>query len=86
MCPQSNLGPTYHIERGIAVRQGITEYPCACRQCHGGRSRSVSAVAKHHRQYGRDLYMRYLVLVSISNKSHGGMDRNVVFFFLRTKP
>jgi len=60
-----NFGAAYHIERAIAMRQGISQYPCACSHCHGGRTRSTALVAKHHRQYGRDPYLRFPVLVSL---------------------
>lgn len=54
----------YHIERSIANRLGLAEYPCACRRCGGGLVKKVHVVERHHRLYGRDPYLTYLVMVS----------------------
>ena len=58
----------YHIERSIANRLKLDEYPCACNRCRGAVVRKVSTVAKHHVRNGRDPYLIYPVLVSSSSK------------------
>ena len=58
------LGSAYHLERSTASRLGLSEYPCACNRCRGGRHRKVEIVARHHRIYGRDPYLKWLVIVS----------------------
>ena len=58
------LGQAYHIERALAVRQGITRYPCACEKCHGFKTQSVQTIETHHRKYGRDTKLVEPLLVS----------------------
>lgn len=62
---QSNTS-AYHIERSIANRLNLHEYPCACNTCRGAVVRKVSTVAKHHVRNGRDPYLKYPILVSSS--------------------
>ena len=54
----------YHIERSIATRLKLTEYPCACTRCRGARVKKIEIVARHHRLHGRDRYLIYPVMVS----------------------
>ena len=60
---RGRLSAAYHIERSIAIRQGLPEYLCACQNCRGARVRKVETVARHHRLHGRDPYLQYPVLV-----------------------
>ena len=53
----------YHIERSIASREGLTQYPCACRACCGVRVRKFDTIARHHRKNGRDPFLPYPVIV-----------------------
>ena len=54
----------YHIERSIATRLGLAEYPCACNRCRGSTIKKAEIVARHHMMNGRDPYLRYPVMVS----------------------
>ena len=54
----------YHIERSIAISEGLTQYPCACRLCCGARTRRFDTIARHHRKNGRDPFLPYPVIVS----------------------
>ena len=56
----------YHIERSIATRLGLLEYPCACTRCRGARIKKIEMVARHHRLHGRDRYLLYPVLVNLN--------------------
>ena len=56
----------YHIERSIANRLNLHEYPCACNTCRGAIVRKVSTVAKHHVRNGREPYLKYPIPVSSS--------------------
>ena len=58
------LATSFHIERSIALRMGVLDYPCACRIWRGARIRSSEAIARHHRRYDRDAYLPHPVLVS----------------------
>lgn len=58
------LGASFHIERGVARRMQVTEYPCACRRCHGARIMGGYMITRHHRRYGRDPFLPHPVLVS----------------------
>lgn len=58
------LCTAYHMERSIAQRLGLPEYPCACNRCRGARIKKVETVARHHSAYGRDPYLIYPVMVS----------------------
>lgn len=57
------LSAAYHIERSIAHRMGLPEYPCACNRCRGAIIKKVETVARHHSAYGRDPYLVYPVMV-----------------------
>ena len=59
------LCAAYHIERSLAQRLGLPEYPCACNRCRGARIKKVYTVARHHISYGRDPYLVYPVMVSL---------------------
>lgn len=56
----------FHIERSIARRLKLQEYPCACNQCRGAVVRKVSTIATYHARNGRDPYLLYHVLVNSS--------------------
>lgn len=56
----------YHIERSIANRLGLVQYPCACTRCRGGRVKKVEVIARHHNRHGRDPYLIYPTMVSYS--------------------
>lgn len=55
----------YRIERSIANRLKLHEYPCACTACRGAVIRKVSTIASHHTKNGRDPYLQFPVLVSL---------------------
>ena len=57
------LSAAYHIERSIAHRMGLPEYPCACNRCRGAIIKKVETVARHHSIHGRDPYLVYPVMV-----------------------
>lgn len=57
------LSAAYHIERSIAHRLGLPEYPCACNRCRGAIIKKVETVARHHSIHGRDPYLVYPVMV-----------------------
>lgn len=57
------LSAAYHIERSIAHRLGLPEYPCACNRCRGAVIKKVETVARHHSIHGRDPYLVYPVMV-----------------------
>jgi len=57
------LCAAYHIERSIANRLGLPEYPCACNRCRGAIIRKVEIVARQHSIHGRDAYLLYPVMV-----------------------
>lgn len=59
------LCAAYHIERSLAQRLALPEYPCACNRCRGARIKKVNIVARHHISYGRDPYLVYPVMVSV---------------------
>jgi hypothetical protein len=61
---RQRLCAAYHIERSIAQRLGLPEYPCACNRCRGARIKKCDTVARHHTTYGRDPYLLYPVMVS----------------------
>lgn len=63
------LSAAYHIERSLAARLGLPEYPCACDRCRGARIKKVHTVAKHHIAYGRDPYLIYPVMVSVDTQN-----------------
>jgi hypothetical protein len=44
------LGEAYHIEKTIADRQGIAQYPCGCTRCHGSKLHQAETIARHHRK------------------------------------
>ncbi|KAG0504704.1 hypothetical protein M758_N024800 [Ceratodon purpureus] len=56
------LCAAFHIERSIANRLGLPEYPCACARCRGGRVRMSQTVVRHHRLFGRDDHLPHPVL------------------------
>jgi hypothetical protein len=60
---RQRLCAAYHIERSIANRLGLPEYPCACNRCRGASIRKVETVARHHITHGRDPYLEYPVMV-----------------------
>ena len=64
----------YHIERSIANRLGLPEYPCACSECRGARVQKVETIARHHMQNGRDPYLIYPVMVTSMNHSEFNYD------------
>ena len=53
----------YHIERSIASREGLTQYPCACRMCCGVRVQIFDTIARHHKKNDRDPFLPYPVIV-----------------------
>ena len=59
-----SLCAAYHIERSIAKRLGLPEYPCSCNRYGGSSIRKVETVARHHITHGRDPYLVYPVMVS----------------------
>lgn len=59
-----HLGAAYYIERAIALREGLLEYPCACTRCRGARIWKVQTMARHHKAVGRNPFLSYPVLVS----------------------
>ena len=73
---RNRLCSAYHIERSIANRLQLHEYPCACNRCRGAVVRRVSTIAKHHVRNGRDPYLIYPVLVSSTCR----------VMFMRTSP
>lgn len=62
---RQRLCAAYHIERSIANRLGLAEYPCACNRCRGACTKKVHIVARHHIAHGRDPYLVYPVMVSL---------------------
>lgn len=64
---RQRLCVAYHIERSIARRNGLPEYPCACNRCRGGLIKRVEIVARHHSVYGWDPYLIYPVMVCTYN-------------------
>lgn len=53
----------YHIERSLAHRLGLPEYPCACNRWSGARIKRMEIVGRHHSVYGRDPFLIYPVMV-----------------------
>ena len=58
------IDAVFHIKVSISRRMGIPEYPCACSRCKGGRIRKPETIKKHHRRYGRDIFLPHPVIVS----------------------
>lgn len=80
MMRETRLGNAYHIERALAVRQGIPRYPCGCEKCHGFKTQTVEVVETHHIKYGRDQRLNEPLLVSCTPNYN---DDNAVFFILK---
>jgi len=70
------LGSAYHIERSIARRLKLVEYPCACTRCRGSILKKVEVVARHHEKNGRDPYLIFPVIVSYCD-----MMRSLNFYY-----
>ena len=63
MRPRSSAA--YHIERSIATRLELTEYPCTYTCCRVARVKKIEIVVRHHRLHGRDRFLIYYVMVSL---------------------
>ena len=66
MLRKRRLSVAFHIERSIANRLGLSEYPCACRRYRGARVLKVDSVTRHHRIYCRDNFLPHPILVCSS--------------------
>jgi len=44
-------------ELRVAIEQNIKMYRCPCRNCHGGRRKSIEIIRKHHASVERDPFL-----------------------------